>query len=337
MANKKLSSTKLSLGVIANHRKLVGRDQHRNRKKGSQLTMGCMRLPSRIHSSSWWFVLVLDGCWWWLLLSSLPGSCSFSKNNGVRMEGLFQDTPVLLCRVILVDTMFVSNDGTMRYEHETACIPMQQHGESDVLLHLVLPDNVYAVNRAKLLQSRLYVEIRGARLTAHDVLLGEGSHVSVVEPPTFPQDRRLGKKANSTSLTAAVVRVSVLDSVVTKTAEQIESTLFGEGINFVSQYAACSFGATRWKRSVYGVIDVMLNYTLSDLGDSTAIATKALEQIRDELQLVSVTELADHIMVCIPPGTGDWAANAGVNYWRSIYNDVWITSLSATVHELGHK
>jgi hypothetical protein len=49
-----------------------------------------------------------------------------------------------------------------------------------------------------------------------------------------------------------------------------------------------------------------------------------------------MSTLADRVLFCVPPGTGTWAASAGMNHWRAQFNDPFCTSLSATMHELGH-
>jgi hypothetical protein len=47
--------------------------------------------------------------------------------------------------------------------------------------------------------------------------------------------------------------------------------------------------------------------------------------------------IADHVIVCLPPGTagGDWLAYAYVNYWLSVFNDYWCKSPSVQMHEMG--
>ena len=42
------------------------------------------------------------------------------------------------------------------------------------------------------------------------------------------------------------------------------------------------------------------------------------------------------VAMCLPSGTGNWAASAGINHYRSQYNDEWCLSLSGTMHEIGH-
>jgi len=54
------------------------------------------------------------------------------------------------------------------------------------------------------------------------------------------------------------------------------------------------------------------------------------------LKVDQITSLADRIMFCAPPGTGDWVAAAGLNHWRAQFNDAWCRSMTATMHELGH-
>lgn len=44
----------------------------------------------------------------------------------------------------------------------------------------------------------------------------------------------------------------------------------------------------------------------------------------------------DHVMLCMPPGTGAWIAYAYVNSWLSVFNDDWCQQLSTQVHEIGH-
>jgi len=44
----------------------------------------------------------------------------------------------------------------------------------------------------------------------------------------------------------------------------------------------------------------------------------------------------DLIMMCIPPGTGDWVAYAYINHYVSVYNDHWCGKVSANMHEVGH-
>jgi len=47
------------------------------------------------------------------------------------------------------------------------------------------------------------------------------------------------------------------------------------------------------------------------------------------------TELADHIMYCLPPGVMG-GAYAYLGHWLSVYNDASCNVLSTQAHEIGH-
>jgi hypothetical protein len=50
----------------------------------------------------------------------------------------------------------------------------------------------------------------------------------------------------------------------------------------------------------------------------------------------SLNDIADYVMVCIPPVTADdWIAYAYENHWLSIYNDDWCRYPTAQLHEVG--
>ena len=44
----------------------------------------------------------------------------------------------------------------------------------------------------------------------------------------------------------------------------------------------------------------------------------------------------DLVMICLPPGTGNWLAYAYVNSWLSVCNNNWCRSVSVQMHEIGH-
>jgi hypothetical protein len=256
----------------------------------------------------------------------------------------------------MVETIFEATGGYLRSEKATECIPLLEGDvEHDHSFGITLPDMFIQSNLKAITQGNLYLLIQGARQTRKEVLLTSTSELTIIDSPipAFDhQDASQRRRTQSRTLandgttrkrsrrrTAAVMRVSAIDSQIAHTAEEIDSIIFNKsGINFVTQYHACSFGQLKWRRSHYGVVDVMLNKTMAELeNDSATIVSMALDQVKADLGIQSAADLADHVMVCVPPGTGDWAANAGVNYWRSQFNNDWCTSLTANMHELGHK
>ena len=106
---------------------------------------------------------------------------------------------------------------------------------------------------------------------------------------------------------------------------------------FPLQYRKCSFGKLQWELAEAGVIDVQLDQPVADFGTgSSKILDAAQAKVIQMLKVDQITSLADRIMFCAPPGTGDWVAAAGLNHWRAQFNDAWCRSMTATMHELGH-
>lgn len=104
--------------------------------------------------------------------------------------------------------------------------------------------------------------------------------------------------------------------------------------NFVRQTRECSMNKLHYKVKV---LTVQLYATMSAFGTSRNELVKAAQsRLQLDQKVVSLTELADRVMFCLPPGTGSWVAFASLNHWRSVYNGNWCLSLSATMHELGH-
>jgi hypothetical protein len=51
---------------------------------------------------------------------------------------------------------------------------------------------------------------------------------------------------------------------------------------------------------------------------------------------VKLEAVADHVMVCMPPGTdGGWIAYGYFNSYLTVYNDEWCRYPTAQMHELG--
>jgi hypothetical protein len=294
---------------------------------------------------------------WQLLLVVLAWSVSTSAGDGKiaqTFDRIFDHVEGIQCRLLQVDTLYETPDGSLRTVEEVFCVTILSSGrESDHIFAIELPNEFVENHSTGIRQGQLVVSIQGAisSIEKREILLASTSTVTIVQSRAdnhaFTDQRVLDSTTNGASSpsstnatrTVTVIRVSSVDSAMSRSAMEIGNILFGEDrINFVSQYAACSFGSLRFTRSKYGVLDVFLNQTLEEMSrDSSFMVYRALEIVRDQFNLESVTELSDHVMMCLPPGTGDWAANAGVNYWRSHFNDQWCTSLSATMHELGHK
>ena len=83
-----------------------------------------------------------------------------------------------------------------------------------------------------------------------------------------------------------------------------------------------------------GVYTVYLPDIIASGKDASDIVDAAIAKATKDLgQAPSM--IANHVMFCIPPGTGNWIAYASVNHWQSAYNDKWCTYPSSNLHEVG--
>lgn len=172
--------------------------------------------------------------------------------------------------------------------------------------------------------------------------------VQVVEhPDDFDETtsrRRRNLKTTSGTLKALVVRVISKNGIEpTASGDQLRSDVFYDKLCLKSQYKACSYGrleiepfigTTKTGRKINGgVVDVKINVNPSD-GNRDLLEADAL--IRATEIYGDLASQFDLVMFTIPPGTGDWLAYAYINRFDSFYNDLWSSSVSAQLHEVGH-
>ena len=141
-----------------------------------------------------------------------------------------------------------------------------------------------------------------------------------------------------------VLRVVAQDSKTTATETQLADDIFGasgDAVNLQSQYKACSYDQLQFNAvtsnaavGTDGVYTVNLPGTVVNGNSDQTILWEAVNVAT--AQLGSLTSIADHVMVCLPPGTnGGWIAYAYINYWLSAYNDIWCQYPSGQIHEIG--
>jgi Gametolysin peptidase M11 len=136
-------------------------------------------------------------------------------------------------------------------------------------------------------------------------------------------------------LTIAVMRISTSDAAPTATATALVNAIAGPGVTVATQYQACSMGQLQLQM-VGHVVEMQLPQAVTDFASAADLVTAAQRQFKAQNNGQEVSTLADKVVMCLPPGTGDWAASAGVGHWRAQFNNDWCTSLSGLVHELGH-
>ena len=144
-----------------------------------------------------------------------------------------------------------------------------------------------------------------------------------------------------------VVRVIASDASTTASQEELADSVFGnagDAVNLKSQYSDCSHGRLNFVEAENregantnisgGAVTVTLDTLIAE---QDAVMRNAITaKLNAEFGVTSPTQLADHVMYCLPPGTMSGIAYAFINSWMSVYSDNWCTYLSAQVHEIGH-
>jgi Gametolysin peptidase M11 len=269
--------------------------------------------------------------------SSLPESMFSSR---YLPSSLLPPPITVKCRVTMIGTMLLRGGGSSSVQEQISCIPIIDHRESDDLFPLVgFPDDTASAYQEWIEHGDLYAVISDVVLVNSTIQLSSSSLVTAVDMHAT-RNRREVRRLNTGpaigTLTLVIVRVSTVDSSPMASIQDIQQVLFSSDIGFKSQYSACSFGQLNWEPAPNGDLDLFLPEPISSYASASDLVNAAQEKIRNDGIALQVSDLADKVMFCLPPGTGDWAASAGVGHWRAQFNNEWCTSLSATIHEFGH-
>lgn len=246
---------------------------------------------------------------------------------------------VVICRVTIFDVL-KGQDEYAQTSHRTICMPIVNNRESDIDTAVTLPLALEEEYRDEIHQGKFIVSIAGATIRNNGRLdVGENPLFTVINDSRFDHHKERHLQATGTK-TVAIIRVSTSDSTPKYSLNQIQSTHFGSGINFVTQYDACSHGKIQWKLAENGVLDVEIpGARISDFAEANdtgaSLVTALQVHMKQSMGYSSISDIADRVIICLPPGTGEWAAAAGVNHWRVQMNSDWCLSLSGTMHELG--
>jgi hypothetical protein len=141
-----------------------------------------------------------------------------------------------------------------------------------------------------------------------------------------------------------VIRAIAADQSTTASESTLSDDIFGtlgDAVNLRSQYSQCSDGKLQFQPlttntlvGTDGVYTVNLPTTIVSGASDSTIRDAMVNQATADLG--TLTNIADYVMLCLPPGTsGGWIAYAYINYWMSVYNDVWCQYPSAQLHEIG--
>jgi hypothetical protein len=150
------------------------------------------------------------------------------------------------------------------------------------------------------------------------------------------RDRHLGKTATTGTLKLLILRIETQDAQPDPTSSDIYHYTFESEVSLASQLLDCSLGQLHIVPAgdSYGVLDVKVNAAASgntyknlvNLGYASALSEI---QSRGNPSLEDIRDLADLIMVVLPPGTGNWKGFASVGGQQSVG---WPTCRSCAKH-----
>lgn len=280
---------------------------------------------------------LLTGFIYAILLSATLASTNV---RGTSQKRDLNDDSSVLCRIVVVHTMYENPDPTAAFigTERNDCIPIVDEKESDMEFPISLPPDFEMLHRDAMGLGELVVQVSPASFENDELTIATDADYAVVN------DRRLNHLTRRNLqikpvMTVAIVRVSTSDATPVYSLSELQSQHFSSsGTNFPNQFDDCSRGKLKWNLAPGGMIDVKIPNRVSEFNGKIAEFTTVVQRyMRDNLGYTNgVNAIADKVIMCLPPGTGTWAASAGINHWRVQMNNYWCTSLSASLHELGH-
>jgi hypothetical protein len=241
----------------------------------------------------------------------------------------------LLCKVQLlsIDYDAVEDDETDAADTEArnrkdvyhVCHSVNSDGLISLSMYaLELPPHIVVESRAQLRRGEsVYVWIPGGQLSHDSVVVPPGVQPNILARP--PQHvRRLAAPPTVGTLKMLALRVTALDSEPEASSSEIYDYLFESEVSLKSQLQWCSSGQLHVEPTdAYGVMNV--NIPMNANGGSykalvNAAYASALDILRSrgKSNVEDIRDLADLILVVLPPGTGNWKGFATVGGQQSV-------------------
>uniref|UniRef100_A0A7S4AQ38 Peptidase M11 gametolysin domain-containing protein n=1 Tax=Pseudo-nitzschia australis TaxID=44445 RepID=A0A7S4AQ38_9STRA len=295
--------------------------------------------------------------------SPLPSSSSPSISTDARLRGsgrqkqtqFIHDVNCILFRkeIRYLSTKFTDPEATMVLTEEKWTCEFEKFGSNDTVpttVELQGINNTYLETQgamsgfSALLASKGIVEGSNGKIVMY---VPPEAHVRITDRPDDPrqegQERR-NLAASSGTLKTLVVRVIAKNGIEpTASIEQLRSDVFEDQVCLKSQYDACSYGqlkiepfngkTTTGIKINGGVVNVKVNVN-PGVGMKDNFETESIKEAAKKYG--DLAAQFDLVMFSIPPGTGEWLAFAYINRFDSYFNDVWSSSVSTQLHEVGH-
>ena len=272
-----------------------------------------------------------------LIILSITTTRVEARLGDTRQKG-GEERPVesMTLRITVIHDFVRQDDGTLSKDEETVAIPIIDGIESSNMYSIELPDNVVTNNFDTLSTGTLMLSVTGVHLANDKISFAQDSTVSVLEK--IPNMERKLKKHGTHKF--AVLRVSMAWGdykmrQVSYSSKELSNHLFDDQqVSLVKQVQRCSGG--KLKIEPAGVYDITVPGKASDYQSASGLRNTALDILCKRKGVKSANELADHVMVVLPPNNFPrFVGNAVVNHWLSTINDRWSLDVTVYMHELG--
>jgi hypothetical protein len=236
------------------------------------------------------------------------------------------------CRITALNVMLSKKETTMAgyfSREEFVCIPIRSDNgqESDDYLPIVgdLENHVTIPQLQQAKKGALLAVIqKSERATGTLILANDSRAFRVLDdiPPNWAQYQQRTVRASAQGKqTLAIVRVSTKDSAPPMSLEAIRLHFAASRQSAAAQYKLCSF--SKFQLQFKTGHDVLLPNSIQEFSSGSQLLDAAAATLSRELNISSMTDLADKVVFCLAPGTKGWVATAGVNFYRLVVNGDW--------------
>lgn len=242
----------------------------------------------------------------------------------------------MLCHIT---TECLSSENAKTADHYYVCSPVENGSISDFSYKIELPTAFLHEHMDEIMAGKLFARVPGGEAVNGKIVYPRYSEITIGKAPDNFHSRQRRLQVTGTR-TLLVLRITANDASPFYSAQDIYGYVFDssqpiQAPSLASQYSALSFGKLTFVPTQYGVLDVSVNMNANG-ATSDQIRDAAIAAVQSSFGVSTITAMADHVMFCIPPGTGSWSGNASINSWRTVFNDQWCGYLSGLMHEMGH-
>lgn len=251
-----------------------------------------------------------------------------------------QAAQLLVCQLAMECVSTPSADGQAETHHHIECSPVENERISDYSYPIDLPEDFVEANKVALVTGRLFATFPEGQIIDGKVIRPLNVPITVISPPESFECRHRTLSDTSGTKSVLVLRISANDASPTFSASQYYNYIFNNSQpdtapSLSSQYSRLSFGQLNFVPTQYGVMEVPVNINAYGAASSN-IRDAAITYVIAQYGVSSLTQLADHVIFCLPSGTGNWAGSSPVMSWRIVMNNDWCGYISGFMHEMGH-